>query len=189
MGRYEVVGRPRLNPKQCIVCGGIFPATVEFFHSRNSSKGWLSSWCKSCRKTKRKARPAGELQSQRTRRRLNRPACKSCGKVRELGCKSRCVACQKNKVSGTKRMDKAVYKSRLRKAKPGWANPFFLREIYELARLRTKSTGVEWHVDHIIPLRGNLVCGLHVPDNLRVIVGAENVAKGNHYSLEHEGMR
>lgn len=61
----------------------------------------------------------------------------------------------------------------------GWANHFFIREIYRLAQLRTKITGLTWHVDHIVPLRGKGVCGLHVENNLRVVPGAENCRKNN----------
>lgn len=70
------------------------------------------------------------------------------------------------------------------KATPSWANKFFIQEAYRLARLRTKITGVRWHVDHIVPLRSPLVCGLHVENNLQVILGIENERKGNKFSFE-----
>jgi hypothetical protein len=54
-----------------------------------------------------------------------------------------------------------------------------MNEIYHLARIRTKSTGVIHHVDHIVPLRSKLVCGLHVPENLQVIEGKLNLRKNN----------
>lgn len=68
------------------------------------------------------------------------------------------------------------------KAVPNWLSEldkWIISEIYNLSMLRTKITGIKWHVDHIVPLQGNGVCGLHVPWNLRVIPAKENLAKGN----------
>lgn len=67
------------------------------------------------------------------------------------------------------------------KGTPKWANQFFIDEIYDLAQLRTRHLGIKHHVDHIVPLRHPLVCGLHVENNMRVIPGAENLKKGNRH--------
>lgn len=56
---------------------------------------------------------------------------------------------------------------------------FAITEIYRLATQRTNATGIKWHVDHIIPLRSSLVCGLHCAGNLQVITALENHVKGN----------
>lgn len=66
-------------------------------------------------------------------------------------------------------------------ATPAWANQFFIDEIYDLAQLRTKATGVEHQVDHIVPLNHKKVCGLHVEFNLRVIPAVINQKKGNRH--------
>ena len=67
---------------------------------------------------------------------------------------------------------------------PKWLTPddfWLMGQAYQLAALRTKMLGFAWHVDHIIPLQGRLVSGLHVPHNLQVIPGVINVSKANKY--------
>lgn len=65
---------------------------------------------------------------------------------------------------------------------PKWIGPeeqWLMKEAYELAARRTKLLGFAWHVDHIIPLQGKTVSGLHVPNNLQVIPAVVNIRKGN----------
>ena len=70
----------------------------------------------------------------------------------------------------------------VKQAKPKWLTDdhlFMIEEIYELRYLRSKLTGVVHHVDHIVPLRGQNCCGLHVPWNLQVIPAQDNLIKSN----------
>jgi hypothetical protein len=69
-------------------------------------------------------------------------------------------------------------------ATPSWLSSddlWIIQEAYSLAKLREQITGVKWHVDHIVPLQGKTVCGLHVPWNLQVITASENCSKRNKF--------
>lgn len=90
--------------------------------------------------------------------------------------------CKRNPQFGARRM--AQYRATQANATPAWANQFFIEEIYDLAKRRTKlkTGGVEkWSVDHIVPLKSPIVCGLHVHNNLQVIPAVKNSEKGNRH--------
>ncbi len=72
------------------------------------------------------------------------------------------------------------------KATPAWLTAddhWLIAEAYDLAKIREKLFGFRWEVDHIIPLRGGRVSGLHVPWNLRVIPLTENRRKSNTFEV------
>lgn len=68
------------------------------------------------------------------------------------------------------------------KRKPKWIKDIFIEEIkiwYRRAKILNQFTGKKWEVDHIIPLNGKNVSGLHVPWNLQLLTKSENLSKGN----------
>jgi len=68
-----------------------------------------------------------------------------------------------------------------RLATPPWADSAKIRAIYEQAANMRRETGLDWHVDHIVPLINDSVCGLHCEMNLRIIPAEENIKKSNRH--------
>lgn len=64
---------------------------------------------------------------------------------------------------------------RNRLATPPWCDKQVVKHLYRDAQ----RYGL--HVDHIVPIKHPLVCGLHVPENLRLLTPQENRAKGNRW--------
>lgn len=62
---------------------------------------------------------------------------------------------------------------------PKWADLKKISEIYKTSERISRETGTPHHVDHIYPLRGKFVSGLHVESNLQILTATENVRKGN----------
>ena len=80
------------------------------------------------------------------------------------------------------RADTSARRRRHRRATPLWLTrkqKTEIRQLYQIAITMTKTTGERYVVDHIVPLRSEIVCGLHVPWNLRVITQEENLKKSN----------
>jgi hypothetical protein len=72
----------------------------------------------------------------------------------------------------------AAYRANKLHRTPAWADLDAIKLVYLVSEQRTRLSGIEHHVDHFYPLNGKRVSGLHVPLNLRVIPGAENLRKG-----------
>lgn len=77
--------------------------------------------------------------------------------------------------------DSRIRASKLR-AMPSWADERAINIYYERAKL-IRDIGFDVHVDHIIPLNGKGICGLHVEYNLQIIPARENLSKGRRIEL------
>lgn len=120
--------------------------------------------------------------------------CAKCKEVKELedfpknknkqdGRNTSCKLCHtlenKNdyiKHSGGYKQRSREYKFKVKERTPIWADLDKIREIYD-------NCPVGFHIDHIIPLNGVLVSGLHVPENLQYLLAEENFAKSNKFKI------
>lgn len=136
---------------------------------------------------------------------LKRSYCKACATVRtrryrstEKGAEVNKASCEKYYLSNkdkwySNRPLRAFHQAKRRasklKATPSWLTDYdweMIRWTYSAAKVAEEHYGEPYHVDHIIPLQGENVCGLHVPWNLQVITAKDNLSKSN--SLPKEGL-
>ena len=175
--------------KECRVCGDVKPVTE--YYNKKTGKDGLMSYCKECNKqktakyykaNKEKIKEATKLWKEKNYKR-HRELQKRWENKNKEKTKLRIAAWQKknkHKVSAKTQQRNAAKL----KATPLWLTEdhlWMIEEIYELRDLRSEATSIAHQVDHIIPLRGKGVCGLHVPWNLQVITAYENKVKGNKY--------
>jgi len=77
----------------------------------------------------------------------------------------------------------AARKLMVKTATPPWVNKKIIESIYINAAAITEATGIAHHVDHIMPIKHPLLCGLNVPWNLQILSGSENCSKKNNVTL------
>lgn len=192
------------STKTCTRCGKIKP--LNGFHKKAGGRDGLKSVCKECCKLQgaayyaanrkkvlakttewHKANPAkSKVYSAvyRARHPEKSEAATARWKVANLE-KHKTTRAKWQRVNSSKcTAATAAREARKLQATPAWNSEFddlVFAEAYSLAKAREKATGVKWHVDHIVPLRSKLVCGLHTPSNIQVIPATDNIKKGNRY--------
>ena len=158
--------------KTCPKCGECKP--LSGFRKDKSRKSGVQSHCKPCRSQFKKQRrkvynEASRKQTKRWREE-NHEAYRKYGKRwREEN--------QDKRNAGV-----AKYRAAKLQRTPRWLTKDQLDEIetfYTVALAFRLFTGLTYHVDHIVPLQGKNVSGLHVPWNLRVIPETDNLKKSN----------
>lgn len=169
--------------KQCTKCHEVKP--LFDFHKHKQYPGGLHYQCKLCRNAwadanRDKINLRASLYRQNNREKLaeaNRISY-SLNKDRERARQKEYARLSPEKVTAKTAKRKAA---KLR-AIPPWLTKEQHAEIaycYQEAFALRLYTGQEYHVDHIVPLQGKTVCGLHVPWNLQVVSASYNLKKGN----------
>jgi hypothetical protein len=194
-----------MDVKQCTKCGE-HKSFQNFYKNARYKDGFLN-WCKSCKSAQSKAWKAqnkerlSELWQQykiankeqlSARRRKWRQENAEAEAARDLRRRranperhrerSARWAAQNREAVNSK---SAIRRARSRKAQPGWLTAAEIGQIllrYKEAKTISGLTGVAHEVDHIVPINGDLVCGLHVPWNLRVIPMRENRRKAKKFA-------
>ena len=85
----------------------------------------------------------------------------------------------KDRVSIYNAMKRPERDQRLKNATPKWLDMEAVALKYKKRDYLSQVIGIKHHVDHIIPLQGENVCGLHVAWNLQIITAEENLSKNN----------
>jgi len=161
--------------KKCWECNTTKDLT-EFYKNKNKKDG-LTTECKACIAVRRKLNRDKYLDYMKK----YNPQYYFKNKDTVL---PKTIAYAKNN-RGKKNAIAMRYVTNKKKRTPKWIKDYFLKEIevfYRRTELIKKFTGEIWHVDHIVPLQGKKVSGLHVPWNLQLLPATENQSKGNKFT-------
>ena len=177
-------------------CTQINPQELNQFRKNKNGKNGLNAQCKACCKISydlwRKANPEKRNESNAVWRKAN-PDQVKVGKARYYKSNTRKVKAkallwQKNNPGKVNAKGIRRHIKKLEATLPGLTEIQVLeiRAIYIDAARLTKETGIPHHVDHIVPLQGKNVSGLHVPWNLQILTVSENNKKSNKFDLTYE---
>ena len=154
--------------KLCTKC--LIEKTIDFFYKKQAG-----NWCIACHKSYRDSR----------KKEIAELGKKWIFENKERATLSRHLWKKNNK--DLNRMYNANRIANKKQRTPSWYgefDAFVMKEAHHLAKLREEITGFKWDVDHIIPLCGKKVSGLHVYNNIQVIPKSMNVKKHNKYEAQ-----
>ena len=169
--------------RTCATCNN--NKTLDNFSWRNKAKGLLQSHCKDCIAVKNKVQYESNRENRiryQTEWKKNNPE-----KVKVYEQKYRDG--NKDKIKAlvrawdvANRGRRVAITNKYRAAKLN-ATPSWLTDEHQEAILAVynKAADKDYHVDHIVPLQGETVCGLHVPWNLQILPPSVNCSKGNRF--------
>jgi len=175
-----------METKTCSRCCNTFP--IEQFSKAKGNKDSLSNSCKACQKqyrldNKERQKVYFSVYYQNNKEKKDKQSSDYVNRNRDkINTYSRDYA----KTIRHKRNAYAMKRyAQGKNCTPPWLNKEQLSQIenfYWLATDLRVITGQEYHVDHIVPIQGKNVCGLHVPWNLQVLPSDINIAKSNKFN-------
>ena len=185
--------------KLCNRCKKTLP--IESFNKCISNADGLSSHCKTCKAEnfQERMKDPKEREEHNRRTEISRKKRPEVGnaRIKRLRAKhpERYKAYKRKQRENPESLIKeraATNRRRARKlnASPPWADQKAIEMVYRDAKLLSEETGEAHHVDHIDPLQHELVCGLHIAENLCPIRAKNNCAKHNNfvpYRTDSEG--
>ncbi len=155
--------------KQCLTCKNI-KSLVNFHRYKNDYK----SSCKECRNA-----------AKRLYRKLNQQKCntynKNWQKQNPMRANKATAKWKKNNIAKINALNSKRYAAKLQRT-PKWLTETHYQQIeifYDAASQLTQEFGIKMEVDHIVPLQGKNVSGLHVPWNLQILSKKLNSGKRN----------
>lgn len=154
-----------------------------FFGKSATRKDGLRPWCKTCHNKANavwRANNKAYYTSQNNKRKELRK--KYDATYKEKNPKYSAKYYYENKADFIGRVSKRRQKAKY--ATPLWADKNKMRLVYRLSSNLNKLHGfVKYHVDHIVPLQGKEVSGLHVHNNLQILKAQANKTKFNKWKL------
>jgi hypothetical protein len=162
--------------KHCKYCNTTKPLSE--FYGKKSGKFGVKAECKSCTSVYEKKRWQKDKDKPRTETKIQYR------KQHYLDNKEKVLQQSKKWAKSNldkKRIYRANRRANLLKATPCWSDKTLIQNIYKQADLISKQFGIKYEVDHIVPLRGKNVCGLHVEYNLQIITMEQNRMKATKY--------
>lgn len=169
--------------KKCTKC--LIDRSIDNFYISKNKNGYIrtSTCCKICHREIQKIYSKENrdrlLENNKKWREKNKEHIKAYYK--KYSEENKEIILQKAAIFAKNNKNKVNFKNALRRAKklkatPSWVDNIKLREIY-------LNCPKNHHVDHIIPLIHEKICGLHVPWNLQYLPASENLSKGNKFHV------
>lgn len=170
--------------KRCSKCQVEKPKSE--FHVRKDRASGCYSWCKECVSVRN--HDYGQANAEAISVKTAAARIKNAARIKEYATKYRDenrdtlneqYRLYAKRFPQKKQANSVARRARKLNATPAWANQGYIALFYEMAKLEADRTGLEVHVDHIVPLSHPLVCGLHVEHNLQLLTKSANLRKSN----------